>query len=139
MKAFIKHNLNANTYYSFESGRRTTQAHLATIIKMGMALKKMTIDDENTGNNTPAGGNWDDFEDKLGDNDHHSHDGQCEHHHQPARSLKHLNDPEWEEFCHGSLAKFEEKWTKKLEDYDHHEDTHTDEGHSDSYIGHDKT
>lgn len=24
LKAFIKHNLNDNTYYSFESGRRTT-------------------------------------------------------------------------------------------------------------------
>jgi len=56
LMAFIKHNLNDNTYYSFESGRRTTQAHLATIIKMGMALKKMTVEQEE--------GAWDDFEDK---------------------------------------------------------------------------
>ena len=138
MKAFIKHNLTNSTYFSFESGRGATQTHLATIIKMGMALKKMTIEDENEGNNI-GGSNWDDFEDKKGDHDHHSHDGQCDDHHQPGRSLKHLNDPEWEELCKGSLAKFEEKWTKKLEDYDNHEDTHSDEGNNDSYIGHDRT
>lgn len=90
-----------------------------------MALKKMTIEEESAGNN--AGGNWDDFEDKHGDQEHH-HDGQCEHQHHATRSLKHLNDPDWEEFCKGPLARFEEKWTKKLEDYDHHEDTHTEEG-----------
>lgn len=48
LKAFIKKNLSQKTYYQFESGRQTTNAHLATIIKMGLALKKMTHDEESS-------------------------------------------------------------------------------------------
>jgi hypothetical protein len=59
---------------------------------MGMALKRMTHDE--------------DFEDKKDEEEK-----------KEERSLKHLNDPEWDSFCKGRLQYFETKWTKKLETY----------------------
>lgn len=39
MKSFVQRNLCNRTYFEFESGRQTTNIHLAAIIKMGLVLK----------------------------------------------------------------------------------------------------
>jgi len=44
LKAFVQRNLNDNTYFEFESGRCTTNTHLAAVIKMAMVLKQMTLE-----------------------------------------------------------------------------------------------
>ena len=74
LKRFIRHNLEDQTYFQFESGRHTTSSHLATIIKMGIALKKMTHEEEEKHEESKE------EEEKKDD-------------HQQHRSLKHLNDP----------------------------------------------
>lgn len=122
LKRFIRNNLENRTYFQFESGRHATSAHLATIIKMGIALKKMTHEEEEKHEESK------DEEEKK--DDHLQH-----------RSLRHLNDPQWDAFCKGSLYTFEEKWTKRLEDYERHEEEEgeTQEGHSQSNIVEGKT
>lgn len=52
LKAFVKVNLSTygQTHYTFQSGRKTTNANLATIIKIGIALKRITT----TGSNASA-------------------------------------------------------------------------------------
>lgn len=103
LKTFVKENLSSKnqTHLKFQSGNRTTNANLASIIKIGIALKRITIsssqsnqdsssDDEEIGRAVPAA---------------------------PAKSFKHLTDPEWTSFVDNKLNKFETKWTKKLETY----------------------
>jgi hypothetical protein len=79
LKAFIRKNLSEHTYYKFASGRRTTNAHLATIIKMGIALKRMTHGHDPT----------------IEADESENEDKKEEQH----KDLKHLNDPEWNTFC----------------------------------------
>lgn len=45
LKTFVKENLSSKsqTHLKFESGNRTTNANLASIIKIGIALKRITI------------------------------------------------------------------------------------------------
>lgn len=44
LKAFVSSSLSSSsqTHYTFISGRRTTSANLAPIIKIGIALKRLT-------------------------------------------------------------------------------------------------
>jgi hypothetical protein len=71
----------------FETGNATNSANLFTIVKMGMVLKSMT----------------------LGESALNADEEEKEEHSQNAstnnqrRDLKHLNDPEWVQFCNGPL------------------------------------
>ena len=100
------------THFKFESGRHTTNSNLATIIKIGLALKRIIAsgdtgsvslaDEEETYSFQPH------FEDEI------KKKAQSV---QAAKSFTHLNDQQWSRFCNGKLQVYETKWTKKLEDY----------------------
>jgi hypothetical protein len=46
LKDFVKRNLSSEekTHFTFESGKKTTKAHLASILNMAIELRKMTLD-----------------------------------------------------------------------------------------------
>lgn len=122
LKSFVKRRLSNNdsTYFTFESGRKTTNSNLASVVKIGIALKRlMTTGSLSGAGAPPASQDDDDVVHNLDDDDSAvpSANGAS-----TAKSFKHLNDSQWSSFCNGRLGYFETKWTKKLEDY-------TDEDH----------
>lgn len=97
LKEFVQRNLNERTYLTFETGNRTTNPHLAAIIKMALVLKKLTFDEE--------------------PEEISSDDSNKSAHKKPKPEPKKCDDEEWQTFCQGNLKVFETKWTKRLEDY----------------------
>lgn len=97
LKKFVQDNLDdEKAHLRFaESGRLTTNTNLASIIKMGIELKSMTLDTEATKNLN------DDSEDEV-----------------QTDMSPHQNDSDWVYFCNeGNLKMYEKKWTTRLEDY----------------------
>lgn len=106
LKAFVKANLSTKnaTHLRFESGNRTTNSNLASIIKIGIALKRITVvasEAESSNNNQ--------------DSSFEEHEEQQPA--QPEKTFRHLSDADWTTFVDTRLNKFETKWTKKLETY----------------------
>ena len=64
---------------------------------MGIAIKKMTEDNQDN------------------ENEH-------EHEHEEEEEEKSIKDNDWSIFCNNQLKVFETKWTKKLEDYNPDDD-----------------
>jgi len=115
LKEFVRRHLatSKTTHYTFESGRRTTNANLATIVKIGIALKRLTT----TGSTSLTSND----EDETTILDDHAQEAEEEEQKSAApstaKSFKHLNDSQWSSFCNGRLQNFETKWSKKLETY----------------------
>lgn len=124
LKAFVKGHLSTHkqTHFTFNSGRKTTNSNLASIIKIGIALKRLTT----TGTTAVISNSLD---------DNFDHDSQSENNEDhskstapsSAKSFKHLNDSQWSTFCDKKLIKFETKWTKKLESYTEEDHERADE------------
>ena len=122
LKDYVKRNLadSKTTHYMFESGRHTNHCNVATIVKIGIALKRLL--------NAAAGaqGTAGTSQDKDDAYEFHMLDEEEKAQKSAAPSVSssaasksyiHLNDPEWKRFCDGRLLHYETKWTKKLEDY----------------------
>ncbi len=118
LKAFVKRNLATlnQTHLTFDSGRRATHANLATIVKIAIALKRLTI----TGSTTAAV-SLDSFDAGNDENDSQDEDeskqGAATSASTPAKTFRHLNDAKWGAFCEGRLKRLESKWVRKLESY----------------------
>lgn len=114
LKAFVKANLSSKgqTHYTFASGRQTTNSNLATIIKIGIALKRITQSAAHSSNEEDGeevlDSQSEDDKPKMGGSG--SATGS-------TKSFNHLADKEWTTFVDTKLNKFETKWTKKLESY----------------------
>lgn len=121
LKDFVREHLSSSqsTHFNFESTRRATSANLATIVKIGIALKRLT-----TAGSTAAAPEEEDEQKVI------NLDEELDSQQKPAvsvaqssgKSFQHLNDSLWSNFCAGKLHYFETKWSKKLESY-------TDEDH----------
>lgn len=114
LKNFVKVNLSTlkKTHFTFKSGNRTTNSNLATIIKIGIALKRLTTNGSTNG--ALEEGN-DETEDIFNNEIEKNADDSQEQ--STSKSFKHLYDNHWSTFCNGRLRFFETKWTKKLEGY----------------------
>jgi hypothetical protein len=130
LKAFVKANLSTKgrTHLTFSSGRTATNANLATIIKIGIALKRITT------SAAPAQSNVEDNEEALdsqseeGEKQTKASGGTTE---ASGKSFRHLADSQWTQFVETKLNKFETKWTKKLETYNENDHIEVEEADPD--------
>lgn len=122
LKAFVMGHLSTRkqTNFTFNSGRQTNNANLASIIKIGIALKRLT-----TTGTTASISNSLDGDAEI---DSQSENNESSKSAAPAlKSFKHLNDNKWIAFCDKKLSRFETKWTKKLETYTEEDKHRADE------------
>ena len=123
LKNFVKRNLSSQdkTHFEFQSGNRTTKAHLASIINMALELKKLTLE----GGMIQVKGKSPSAKKSSSDSDDSSDDAptadDATEKEAIERAMRHVNDRDWTKFCSGPLKYFETKWTKKLEDYNRKE------------------
>jgi hypothetical protein len=118
LKEYVKKNLadSKTTHFMFESGRHTNHANLATIVKIGIALKRLL---------SAASAQQvelvkeDSYDFHMLDEDEKPKKGAVAEasSQSSTKSYSHLNDSHWRHFCEGRLRHYETKWTKKLEDY----------------------
>lgn len=100
----------------FESGRHTNHANVATIVKIGIALKRLL----GAAGDAPSESSQkeDTYEFHMLDEDESAlKKAAVASASASTKSYSHLNDPTWKTFCDGRLRHYETKWTKKLEDY----------------------
>jgi hypothetical protein len=106
------------THFMFESGRHTNHTNVATIVKIGIALKMLL--------NSAVSGSSPNHEQHKDDNyEFHMLDEEESAMKKAAvasasastKSYSHLNDTQWKHFSDNRLRHYETKWNKKLEDY----------------------
>lgn len=96
LKAFVQENLEEDTaMIEFASGRKTTNTNLGPILKMAFELKKLT----------------------MGSTQHEKEDPEGQDSEEEEKAPLIGDDHQWAEFCTETLGEYENKWTKKLEDY----------------------
>ena len=119
LKDFVKRKLHDSkaTHFMFESGRHTNHANVATIVKIGIALKMLLSSGSIS---SPS-----QDQQKEDNDDFHMLDEEESALKKSAvasaissnKSYSHLNDPQWKHFSDNRLRHYETKWNKKLEDY----------------------
>lgn len=98
LKNFVKVNLSTlkKTHFIFKSGNRTTNSNLATVIKIGIALKRLTTTGSTSG---------EEVNEEHEDNNDSESEKKADESQAPstAKSFKHLHDSSWSTFCNGRL------------------------------------